>query len=60
MAAIPKEAGGCRVLGLLPLPFKLWSRARAAPSTAWSGKQCAFWDTAIAGNSALRAASAQA
>ncbi|CAK0866039.1 unnamed protein product, partial [Prorocentrum cordatum] len=58
--AIPKEAGGCRVLGLLSLPFKLWSRIRTAPSTAWSEKQGALWDTEMTGSSALRAAFARA
>eukprot|EP00959_Pyramimonas_sp_CCMP1952_P155599 3254926-Pyramimonas_sp.AAC.1 len=55
-AAAPKDAGGCRVLGLLSLPFKVWGRLRAGPSTAWSEKLGAFWGAAIADSSALRAA----
>eukprot|EP00959_Pyramimonas_sp_CCMP1952_P145889 3054606-Pyramimonas_sp.AAC.1 len=47
-ASSPKEAGGHRVLGLMPHTAKLWSRMRSAPSYSWTEKQGAFWDTAIA------------
>eukprot|EP00959_Pyramimonas_sp_CCMP1952_P108879 2276682-Pyramimonas_sp.AAC.1 len=55
-AAIPKEAGGCRVLGLVPMLQKVWSKIRSRASGEWSASLSAFWDTAIAGSSALRAA----
>ena len=55
-ALLPKPDNGDRVVGLLPLHVKLWSRARASITDEWSDKLEEFWDTAIQGSSALRAA----
>eukprot|EP00959_Pyramimonas_sp_CCMP1952_P380049 7961493-Pyramimonas_sp.AAC.1 len=40
MARCPRSGGtqasrGERVLGMLPLPVKLWSRARSSPCSEW-------------------------
>eukprot|EP00959_Pyramimonas_sp_CCMP1952_P136141 2848320-Pyramimonas_sp.AAC.1 len=51
---VPKPASGERVLGMLPLPVRIWSRARAPPCSEWSEALSAHWDTAHKGSSALR------
>ena len=43
------------MLGMLPLPIKLWSRARGGCCNSWSEGLEAHWDTALKGSSALRA-----
>eukprot|EP00959_Pyramimonas_sp_CCMP1952_P205733 4302388-Pyramimonas_sp.AAC.1 len=35
-ALAPKPAGGDGAPGVLPLPVKLWGRARASPCRDWS------------------------
>eukprot|EP00959_Pyramimonas_sp_CCMP1952_P236973 4952444-Pyramimonas_sp.AAC.1 len=40
---------------MLPLPVKLWSRARSSPCSEWGSALSDHWDTAIRGSSALRA-----
>ena len=55
-AILPKPGTGERIVGLLPLHVKLWSKARSSITDAWSDSLEAFWDTAIQGSSALRAA----
>ena len=55
-ATLPKSAGGERIIGMLPLPPKVWSRARSSVTSSWTDGLGAFWDSAIRGSSALRAA----
>eukprot|EP00959_Pyramimonas_sp_CCMP1952_P134065 2804572-Pyramimonas_sp.AAC.1 len=55
-ALCAKPRGGDRVLGLLPTTCKVWSQARSGPAMEWSNGLSAFWDTALRGSSALRAA----
>jgi len=52
----PKPAGGERILGMLPTIPKTWSKLRASITDQWSRSLGEFWDTAIKGSSALRAA----
>ncbi|CAK0909574.1 unnamed protein product [Prorocentrum cordatum] len=56
-AIVPKPvpARGDRVLGMLPLPVKLWSRARGDVCSMWSAGLSDHWDTAVKSSSALRA-----
>ncbi|CAK0837143.1 unnamed protein product [Prorocentrum cordatum] len=55
-ATVPKLAGGDRVLDLLPLLPKAWSKARGAIVWTWTEELGAFWDGVIKDSSLLRAA----
>ena len=52
----PKPAGGERILGMPPTIPKTRSKLRASITDQWSRSLGEFWDTAIKGSSALRAA----
>ena len=53
---IPKPAGGHRPIGLLSLIYSLWVKARRGYQREWDADNAGFWDAAVAGSSALRAA----
>ncbi|CAK0797341.1 unnamed protein product, partial [Prorocentrum cordatum] len=48
--------GGERPIGLMPMPYRIWSAARRPIIATWSKEAAGFWDTAVAGSSALRVA----
>ncbi|CAK0905284.1 unnamed protein product, partial [Prorocentrum cordatum] len=48
--------GGERPIGLMPMPYRTWSAARRPIVATWSKAAAGFWDTAVAGSSALRVA----
>ncbi|CAK0812485.1 unnamed protein product, partial [Prorocentrum cordatum] len=48
--------GGERPIGLMPMPHRIWSAARRPIVATWSKAAAGFWDTAVAGSSALRVA----
>ncbi|CAK0889290.1 unnamed protein product [Prorocentrum cordatum] len=48
--------GGERPIGLMPMPCRIWSAARRPIVATWSKAAAGFWDTAVAGSSALRVA----
>ncbi|CAK0817626.1 unnamed protein product, partial [Prorocentrum cordatum] len=48
--------GGERPIGLMPMPYRIWSAARRPIVATWSKVAAGFWDTAVAGSSALRVA----
>ncbi|CAK0907670.1 unnamed protein product [Prorocentrum cordatum] len=48
--------GGERPIGLMPMPYRIWSAARRPIVATWSKAAAGFWDTAVAGSSALRVA----
>ena len=45
-AILPKPKEGDRIIGLLPLQAKVWSRARGTVTDGWAEGLNAFWDTA--------------
>ncbi|CAK0799380.1 unnamed protein product, partial [Prorocentrum cordatum] len=52
-----KPGIGCeRPIGLMPMPYRIWSAARRPIVATWSKAAAGFWDTAVAGSSALRVA----
>ena len=56
-ALLPKPGkNDDRIIGLLPLQVKLWGKIRGVLTDSWSEGLEAFWDSAIKGSSALRAA----
>ncbi|CAK0892842.1 unnamed protein product, partial [Prorocentrum cordatum] len=48
--------GGERPIGLMPMPYRIWSAARGPIIATWSKEAAGFWDTAVVGSSALRVA----
>eukprot|EP00959_Pyramimonas_sp_CCMP1952_P213665 4470456-Pyramimonas_sp.AAC.1 len=48
--------GGERPVGLVSMPYRIRSAARRPIISTWSKAAAGFWDTAVAGASALRAA----
>ena len=56
MAILPKPAGGERTVVLLSMLMRTWGRARRGEVRAWDRDHARFWDSAIQGNSALKAA----
>ncbi|CAK0878622.1 unnamed protein product, partial [Prorocentrum cordatum] len=48
--------GGERPIGLMPMPYRIWSAARRPIVATWSKAAAGFWDSAVAGSSALRVA----
>ncbi|CAK0824657.1 unnamed protein product [Prorocentrum cordatum] len=48
--------GGERPIGLMPMPYRIWSAARRPIVATWSKAAAGFWATAVAGSSALRVA----
>ena len=56
IALIPKPTGGDRPVCLSSLIYVLWSRARASEFHDWDTARAQFWDDAIQGSSALKAA----
>ncbi|CAK0806248.1 unnamed protein product, partial [Prorocentrum cordatum] len=48
--------GGERPIGLMPMPYRIWSAARRPIVATRSKAAAGFWDTAVAGSSALRVA----
>ena len=53
---IPKPKGGDRPISLVSLIFKLWEVLNACTITKWEDEKIVFWDDAVRGSSALRAA----
>ena len=56
MISLPKPGGGERMIALLALVLRGWSKARRQGLASWDARRAGFWDTAIAGSSALKAA----
>eukprot|EP00959_Pyramimonas_sp_CCMP1952_P431418 9035538-Pyramimonas_sp.AAC.1 len=55
-AALPKPAGGERIIGAPPKLMGLRSRARSGATDRWADSRNDFWDTAVRNSSAPRAA----
>ena len=51
-----KPDGGDRPIALLNMLYKVWTRARHVHEVGWEAEKAGFWDTAIKGSSALKAA----
>ena len=56
MFSLPKPGGGERMVAILALILRSWSKARRQGLASWDARRAGFWDTAIAGSSALKAA----
>ena len=56
IALLDKPDGGKRPIGLLQFIYRLWSATRRNLVTTWVDQRAGFWDDAIKGSSALRAA----
>ena len=56
IALIPKPTGGDRPIALTTLIYALWTRIRQPYIREWETERAGFWDDAIRGSSALRAA----
>ena len=56
MISLPKPGGDERMIALLALVLRGWSKARRQGLASWDARRAGFWDTAIAGSSALKAA----
>ena len=52
---IPKKIGD-RPISLISLLFKLWESLNSSTITTWEKEKVGFWDDAVKGSSALRAA----
>jgi len=59
-ALLGKASGGFRGIGLTPLPYRFASKAESQIVSEWEQKKAGFWDTAIKGCGALRAALSRA
>ena len=55
-ALLGKQSGGFRGIGLTAMPYRIAGRAESKVVTAWEQARAGFWDTAIRGCGALRAA----
>lgn len=55
-AAIGKKPGGERLIGILAMLQRVWSKCREPVAKEWSFAINPFWDAAVAGNSPLREA----
>ena len=51
-----KPAGGLRPIALMPMLYRIWSKARRQHLIVWEKENQGPWDAAVRGNSALRAA----
>lgn len=56
MSCTPKADGGERVISLVALVARVWSKCRCGSLGALDNARAGFWDSALAGQSALRAA----
>ena len=56
MCAIPKDIGGERVIALMAMAMRVLAKCRRWRCTEWDQTRPSWWDSAIAGSSALRAA----
>ena len=56
MGCIPKADGSDRIIALVALVARAWSKCRCSVLGEWDYKRAGFWDSALAGHSALRAA----
>ena len=56
MAVIPKPQGGERLVALMHRLFRIYFRSRRSIISDWEAAQELWWDTALAGSSALKAA----
>ena len=52
---LPKSEIDERPIAVAPLLYRLWCRARGHEADDWCSARAGFWDTAVRGNSALRA-----
>ena len=55
VALLAKPAGGERPISIISTLMRTWTAVRAPALKAWEQGQIEWWDTAIAGSSALRA-----
>ena len=55
-ACIPKKLAGDRVIGLMAMLSRIWSKSRDSFMGTFNFESAPFWDTAIKGSSPLRAA----
>eukprot|EP00973_Karenia_brevis_P053327 7411520-Karenia_brevis.AAC.1 len=53
---LPKPNGGERTVFLINMLQRIWMRMHKGVSKEWCAKHARFWDDAVAGSSALRAA----
>ena len=56
IALLGKPDGGDRPIALLNMVYRIWTKSRGVIETSWEEERAGFWDTAIKGSSALRAA----
>eukprot|EP00972_Heterocapsa_arctica_P112255 16430762-Heterocapsa_arctica.AAC.1 len=56
MATLPKPNGGEREVALMCMFVRVLTRARKYLIRSWDKEHAGFWDKAVAGSSALRAA----
>ena len=56
MCAIPKPSGGDRVVALIAMVIRVLARCRSWRLGEWDHARAGYWDSAIAGCSALKAA----
>eukprot|EP00972_Heterocapsa_arctica_P070006 10341554-Heterocapsa_arctica.AAC.1 len=56
MCTLPKPAGGERVIALVAMVLRVLGRCRRCRLSEWDAAKAGFWDAAVAGSSALRAA----
>jgi len=59
-ALLGKASGGFRGIGLTPLPYRFAGKAESKIVSEWELQRAGFWDTAIKGCGALRAALSRA
>ena len=55
MALTPKPDGTLRAIGLTPMTYRVWARARRQEVLEWEDAKAGFWDSAMRSSSALRA-----
>ena len=55
IALLSKPDGGERPIGLMPMLYRVWLRARRPALAEWEEARAGFWDTAVKGSSALQA-----
>eukprot|EP00969_Alexandrium_andersonii_P041118 1802968-Alexandrium_andersonii.AAC.1 len=57
VAMLAKPSGGERPIALMPMVYRIVAKIDRAESIgAWEQQRAGFWDHALAGSSALRAA----
>ena len=56
MCALPKEGFAERLIALMPMPLRIYFRARGWLARGWTAGLQGFWDTAVKGSGALQAA----